>query len=567
MIRFTASLIAVLALLSSVKCAPIGNQVPGESYLFPTNASRRINSGFADYRQSHFHGGIDISTNGKIGYPVYASLSGYVDRVSVSPFGYGKMIILRHADSSFTLYAHLSRFSEEIEKRVDAAQRSEGKYEVDLKFPPNEIRVERGEIIARTGATGVGGPHLHFEIHDKDYSFVDPLIYKSLDVPGYRSPRIFNVAVNGFVSGRAHVSRVVGHRNRSRARDVFRMNEPFFFIIHAADSYGRGRFKRPPKHILLRIDGKDFISLDLTRFDVDDYLDVPSLVDLKLSRGYKTYYRLCVDRAFPFSVFTPSSPLSGLVDGNLPNGMHNYDITVRDENGDSAVVTGKFVLNIRSDKTTGSRLQADDPLTIEPFDARVISPSPGLTLSFPQNAFLKDEDIRVAMLSPTSFMIRTGGEELRRRVLLTWNVDDPKLQLFRKGRRRWIHIPCENDGKVITAKIRFGIGEFALIRDNTPPVVQEIRVSARNPFYRSVAPTQFKTDFVYFRVFDRLSNINADDILLKVGTQNFLCEYDVDKHAAVCRVDEDLLRRERKVEVDVRDNAGNERRVVSRLAF
>ena len=565
--RFTPFLIAALILTSSP--ARAGNSTPDgqgvETYLFPTDASHRINSGFADYRASHFHGGMDISTNGKIGYPVYAAKSGYVYRVSVSPFGYGKRIVLRHDDSTFTLYGHLSAFSEEIENRVKAAQQAEGKYDVDLRLAPNEIRVERGEIIARTGATGVGGPHLHFEIHDKDYSFVDPLIYKTLDVSGYRTPRIFNVAVRGFLSGRAHVSRVVRLRRGYRARDVFRMSEPFYFIVHAADSYGRGRFKRPPKHIDLRIDDREFITLNLTHFEPGDYLDVKSLVDMKLSRGYKTYYILCVDRAIPFTVFSPSTPLSGLVDGKvLKDGAHSYTITVSDEDGDSASVSGKFVLNLKSGRAVADPA-GDELLTMLPFKEKVVSPLPGLTLRFPVNAFVRDVDLEVTSISPTAFRIRASGESLRRRVQLTWKVSDPKVQLFRKGRRNWIHVPCMNNGKSLTADIGYEIGEFALIRDNTPPVVRRIRVSRKNPFYRSVAPTQFRRDFVYFRVFDKLSNINTDDILLKVGNQNFLCEYDADKHAAICRVDAGLLRRERKVEIVVRDNAGNERTITSRL--
>lgn len=146
---------------------------PNNSYLFPTDASRKINSGFADYRSSHFHGGMDISTNGKIGYPVFAARSGYVYKIAVSPFGYGKMLILRHDDSTFTLYGHLSGFSEEIQRKVETVQQDEGKYGVDLKLNVGEIKVDRGEVIAYTGATGVGGPHLHFEVRGKDFSFVE----------------------------------------------------------------------------------------------------------------------------------------------------------------------------------------------------------------------------------------------------------------------------------------------------------------------------------------------------------------------------------------------------------
>jgi hypothetical protein len=532
-----------------------------ESYLFPTDASHRINSDFADYRANHFHGGIDISTNGKIGYPVYAAKSGYVYRVSVSPFGYGKRIILRHNDSTFTLYGHLSAFTGESQRLVESEQQTEGKYDVDMTFSPNAIRVTRGEMIARTGATGDGGPHLHFEVHDSDYSFVDPLAFRSLDVTRYMRPRIFNVAVRGFESGRARVCGVMRRGNVYRARETFRMTEPFFFIVHAADSYGRGRFKRPPKRIELKIDGKGFISVNLTKFRAADYLDVASLVDLHLSHSYKTYYKLCVDRAIPFTVFTPSSPLSGLVHGNLPDGKHTYEITVKDEDDNSSSVTGRFILELNKSK------EKQGPPEIQPFAGKDVSPMPGVTLHFPADAFVENVDLEVRKVSESAFVMESEGKPLRRKVLLTWKIDDPKLQLFRRGRHGWIHEPCRNDGHVLTARIGYETGEFALIRDDVPPSVGIIRVSKKNPFYRSVAPTEFRRYFVYFKVFDNLSNVDTDDIFLRAGTQEFLCEYDVDKRAVVCNVDAALLRREKYVEILVRDNAGNRRTVKSRLGF
>ncbi|MCL5268193.1 MAG: M23 family metallopeptidase [Bacteroidetes bacterium] len=536
-----------------------------ESYRFPTDASHQINSGFADYRETHFHGGIDISTNGKIGYPVYAAKSGFVYRVSVSPYGYGRMILLRHDDSTFTLYGHLSQFSKKIQEKVEAAQKSEGKYGVRLRFQPGEIRFRRGEIIARTGATGVGGPHLHFEIHGKNYSYVDPLIHKSLDVIGYRTPRIFNVAVREFNSGKVEVSSVSKAGGEYRAKENFDINEPFYFIVHAADSYGRDNFKRPPKHIALKIDGKSFISLNLTRIDADDYLDVASLVDLQLSRGYKTYYMLCVNRAIPFSVFTPSSPLSGLVDQRFANGVHTYQITVKDEDGNEAAVSGEFVLNIpKSQMIAKGSLESDPPVPL-PFEQRTIRPSSSLTIEFPANCFTKQIDVAVRQQFPDSFQIEPTDEPLRKKLRVLWKVDDARLRLYRKLRHGWSYVPCRNDGKILTADVGYRTGDFTLLRDNVPPIVDRIRVSRRNPFYRSVAPNEFNRVFVYFKVADRLSGISADDILLKVGKKNYFCEYDVDKHAAVCKVDAGLLRRQKRITVVVADNAGNERIVDSKV--
>lgn len=567
-------------------CAGNSRASSRDSYLFPTDASHQINSGFGDYRESHFHAGIDISTNGKIGYPVHAAKFGYVYRVSVSPFGYGKMVVLRHRDSTFTVYAHLSGFSKAIEQRVKAAQEKDNKYGIEVRFQSDEIKVSRGEVIAYTGATGVGGPHLHFEIRDKNYSPIDPLIYTSLNVSDYRTPRIFNVAVRGFLSATAQISNVTPSRvggkgmktvpasrdvgspkNEYRTTRTFYQNEPFYFVIHAADSYGRGKFKRPPKYIALKIDGKNFVSLDLTRINVDDYLDVSSLVDLDLSRGFKTYYALCVDRAIPFSVFTPDAPLSGLVGQSFANGMHTYEISVGDEDGNKALVRGKFVLDIAPRASSAQNA----PITIAPFKERVMNLSPALTLRFPANCFAKDVNIEARQLSSSSFEIGPETEMLRKKVEATWKVGDPKLRLFRRivnhrqNSSDWSYVACENDGKILTAEIGYKIGQFALLLDGDPPVVERIRFSKKNPFYRSVAPPDFSRVFVYFRVSDRLSGIDTDDILLKVGKEQYLCEYDVDKHAAICQVDANLLRREKKVEVVVRDNAGNERRVVSRV--
>jgi len=453
--RLTAAVLVALTVCHANPYYHKEKNSNNETYLFPTNASRKINSGFADYRASHFHGGIDISTNAKIGYPVYAAKSGYVYRVSVSPFGYGKRIVLRHDDSTYTLYGHLSGFNDELASNVKAAQQQSGKYGVDLRFQPNEIRVTRGEVIAYTGATGVGGPHLHFEIHDRNYGFVDPLIYRSIDVGGYLKPRIFDVAVREFNSGNAEVSRVRRIRNGYYAVKEFHLNGPFYFVIHAGDSYGSGRFKRPPKHISLKVDDKKSISLDLTHFAADDYLDVSSLVDMKLSRGYKTYYKLCVDRAIPFSVFTPDTSLAGLIDRHLSNGLHDYSISVKDEDGNTATVSGKFDLQIpRMKQVSGKSSNKDVPIIL-PFTGETFNPLPGLTVTFPANCFVRNEDIVVSRTSPNSFKIEPAKLPLRKQVEVVWKVDDPNLRLYRKLGTRWSYVSCRNDDGVLSANITY----------------------------------------------------------------------------------------------------------------
>ncbi len=89
-------------------------------------------------RKRHFHKGVDISARF---VPVRAPLNGVVERIGYSG-GYGRYLVVRHADGYKSLYAHLSRVSV-----------GQGKY------------VQKGQVIAITGSTGrVTGPHLHFEL-------------------------------------------------------------------------------------------------------------------------------------------------------------------------------------------------------------------------------------------------------------------------------------------------------------------------------------------------------------------------------------------------------------------
>jgi murein DD-endopeptidase MepM/ murein hydrolase activator NlpD len=88
--------------------------------------SRVMTSSFGEFRSTHFHAGIDISTGDTVGLPVVASRDGYVRRISVSPNGYGKILHIRHADRYTTSYAHLQGFPAWIDQLIRAEQHRRG---------------------------------------------------------------------------------------------------------------------------------------------------------------------------------------------------------------------------------------------------------------------------------------------------------------------------------------------------------------------------------------------------------------------------------------------------------
>src|SRR5688500_16174449 len=49
----------------------------------PLNIPLFLSGTFGELRRNHFHSGLDIKTNAKEGYPVFAAASGYVSRLRV----------------------------------------------------------------------------------------------------------------------------------------------------------------------------------------------------------------------------------------------------------------------------------------------------------------------------------------------------------------------------------------------------------------------------------------------------------------------------------------------------
>jgi hypothetical protein len=149
-----------------------------EKFIYPVHPGQpgSLAGTMGELRTTHFHSGIDIRTNNMSGYPVVASKSGYISRITMTPSGYGNIIYIKHPDGNTTLYAHLSKFAGAVADYVLNEQYRRKTFSIDLDFPEGRFPVKQGELIALSGNTGSsGGPHLHFDIRDKDNFALDPL--------------------------------------------------------------------------------------------------------------------------------------------------------------------------------------------------------------------------------------------------------------------------------------------------------------------------------------------------------------------------------------------------------
>jgi hypothetical protein len=156
------------------------NLDPKGYFAFPIEPGSQtsLSGTFGDIRINHFHAGLDIRTGGREGKSVYAAAEGYVSRIKVANGGYGNALYITHPNGLTTVYGHLKDYNKVIKNVLVSRQYEVHSFEVDIELKPNELPVNKGELVAFSGNTGgSGGPHLHFEIRDQEENTLDPSLF------------------------------------------------------------------------------------------------------------------------------------------------------------------------------------------------------------------------------------------------------------------------------------------------------------------------------------------------------------------------------------------------------
>jgi murein DD-endopeptidase MepM/ murein hydrolase activator NlpD len=197
---FSLSLIIVINAFS--------NGYPQDYFISPVDFPLRLSANFGELRTNAFHAGIDVRTGGVTGKKIFAAADGFVYRIRVSPVGYGRALYIEHPNGLATVYAHLDRFSDEIEEYVKQEQYRQRNFDVDLVPPKGRLEVRQGDFIGYSGNTGSSfGPHLHFEIREASTQKpVNPLLF-NFDIKDNLPPVLYTLAVypvnhNSLVNGK-----------------------------------------------------------------------------------------------------------------------------------------------------------------------------------------------------------------------------------------------------------------------------------------------------------------------------------------------------------------------------
>ncbi|HEX5025816.1 MAG TPA: M23 family metallopeptidase [Agriterribacter sp.] len=146
---------------------PVAPVYPKGYFIKPLSIPPSLAGNFGELRADHYHMGLDFKTNRVENLPVHAAADGYIARIKIEPFGFGRAIYINHPNGLTTLYAHLNSFFPKLEQYVKTQQYRLETWNVYLDVPPGLFPVKKGDFIASSGNTGGSqGPHLHFEIRN-----------------------------------------------------------------------------------------------------------------------------------------------------------------------------------------------------------------------------------------------------------------------------------------------------------------------------------------------------------------------------------------------------------------
>jgi len=168
------------------------------SYLFPVEPGtiNLLAGTMGELRSNHFHSGIDVRTNGRIGLPVLSAQQGYISRISISAGGYGNALYVTHPNGHTTVYGHLDRFEKGIAEYVRQQQYKKKSFDINLYLKEGTFNVSKGDTIAFSGNSGgSSGPHLHFDIRDKNNDALNPLLFNFSEVVDSSPPVVQKIAL------------------------------------------------------------------------------------------------------------------------------------------------------------------------------------------------------------------------------------------------------------------------------------------------------------------------------------------------------------------------------------
>jgi hypothetical protein len=322
----------------------------------PLDGKLLLSANYGELRSMHFHSGIDLKIGGKPGAKVYAVDDACVYRLSVSPYGYGNCVYLKHSDGNITVYGHLQKFNTVLANFIKTEQYKRKSFAIDTVFTEAVFKVKRGEIIGFAGNSGGSfGPHLHFEIRDSLNVPINP-IPKFYDItdnipPTIKALTIFTV--DSFMNvGFKRITQEIPFKNLKGKHNISKTVEtesPAFFGIEAFDNVTETYNKLGIRKIHVSLDNTVIFScfIDSVAFEKSRYINSLQAYDLLINEN-RNVIKTFVEQGNNLNKYK-NVVNTGIIEIN-DSLMHSVSITLEDDYKNKSVLNFNIKAKKKSDK-------------------------------------------------------------------------------------------------------------------------------------------------------------------------------------------------------------------------
>lgn len=526
---------------------------------------------FMELRTNHFHSGLDLKTNGRIGQPVKAAGDGWVSRIKISPWGYGKAVYIDHPSGYTTVYGHLDRLNGVLAATLLDLQYSGRNFSVDKYFKKGELPVTQGEVIAFSGNTGGStAPHLHYEVRrTSDQHALDPEAYgvKAADrIP----PTITGIRIQPLDSA----SRVSPYPAGSVGFAVTELNDSTYMLkagtnaaawgtvglsVNAIDRYSNSSNTCGIRSLSVSVDGKTVCDIHLDDVDFGTQRYANAFMDYALFKDKNMHYNRCYK--------LPNNRLD-LYGGAITPGVirvepgkdHAVQVIATDGSGNRSKLT--FVLH---GATVEEAAKWPVPRTegqLYPYNRSNVIVEQGMRFNLPANALYDDTYLRTTVsAAPARALAPLFGIgdpltplQLAGELSIDVTGDFPPEQASKLLIVRWAGgRPSAEGGSFANGKITASIktlGQYTVMIDTIPPTLSPLGLQADMKGKKS-----FKV-----RVQDDLSGM--DQWIAKIDGQWILMEYEPKTHSLEHTFDKfSDTPGAHEFELEVTDERGNRSRI------
>ena len=462
--------------------------LPGQNLLLssPLEIPLVLSGTFAELRSNHFHGGIDIKTQGRSGLKVRAVAAGYVSRISISPYGYGNALYIKHPEGYTSVYGHLNGFSTEIERWVEEQLRDRSKNNGNLYPSKESFVVQREDFIAFSGNTGGSmGPHLHFEIRDsRTEEPLNPLEF-GLTVLDSRPPSL---------RGLMWVTQDFTDRGNFKDGDTLDLRAlnigvPIGINLYTTDKQDGANNNNGVYKILSSVNNDAVFSAEYRRINFSTSRFINAHFD------YQQYYASGARWTRLYELDNNPLKISSTEETIFPefrsskgwitvakDSLVNVTILVTDHAGNKSN-TSFYILGSPMDSTFRTGLSWDQMHTLKEDKIRV---------SIPSGAMYRNTNFKLVKKGQGKYLIGGGDVPLQKSIEVTWKLDSIQKGGF--GWFAWVEAEsrkqraeiAKRTGDVLTFSTR-NTGTYYLDQDLIDPSVS---LAQQDPVSRS--GSQFK---------------------------------------------------------------------------